>query len=103
MRLNMPRSHWGVTPGSMPCLYSRAVWLCRLITQKFFDVLNVALKLRYIRSQGNGAFELVAGLEEVTQLHVTQASTNEGAKMNSVETKGFMASANRLCQPPRGV
>src|SRR5262249_15924604 len=103
MRLNMPRSHWGVTPGSMPCLYTRPVSLCRLIAQKFFDVLNVALNLRHIRVHGKGTLEVVEGLDEITQFHVAQASTTEGAKMDGVEGKGLVAITNRLLELPHEV
>src|SRR5215831_14712199 len=98
MRLNMPRSHWGVTPGSMRYLYSRAVRLCRLIAQKFFDVLNVALNLRHIRVHGNGALEVVESLDEITQFHVAQASTTKGTKMDGVEGKGLVAITDRLLE-----
>src|SRR5215510_5741502 len=77
---------------------TRAVGLCRLIAQKFFDVLNVALNLRHIRVHGNGALEVVEGLNEVTELHVAQASTTEGAKMDGVEGEGLVTIADRFLE-----
>src|SRR5215470_2519515 len=77
---------------------TRAAGLRRLIAQKFFDVLNVALNLRHIRVHGNGALEVVESLDEVTQFHVAQASTTEGTKMDGVEGKGLVAITDRLLE-----
>src|SRR3989442_8232565 len=77
---------------------SRAGRLRRLIPQKFFDVLNVALNLRHVRVHRNGAFEVFECLDEVTKPQVAQASATERTKMDGVEGKGLVAIADRLLE-----
>src|SRR5437764_13694728 len=79
-------------------LHSRAVSLRRLIAQKFFDVLNIALNLRHVRVHRNSTFEVVEGLDEVAEPQVAQASPTERTKMDRVEGEGFFAIANRLLE-----